>query len=195
MAIVFDQLLTRGVRAGQIPARTQDARDWFRQKAQKIGTTRVTTAKMLAGSRKDSTPKVGAMYHFEYDPKHKATLPYYDVFPLIFMVGPAPKGFYGINLHYLPPKLRAVLMDNLYDITTNNRFDESTKLKLSYNVLSGAGKFKYFKPTFKHYLWEHVGSPFIRIESVEWDIALFLPTQRFRKASSQKVYSDSRSMI
>lgn len=35
----------------------------------------------------------GQMYMFYYDPKHKKTLPYYDRFPLIIMVGPAEGGF------------------------------------------------------------------------------------------------------
>jgi hypothetical protein len=194
MAIVFDQLLARGVRSGKIPARTADARAWYRDKAQNVSRTRVSPDKILSG-KKRSRPNIGEMYHFKYDPKTKKTLPYYDIFPLIFMVGPAPDGFYGTNLHYLPPKLRAVLMDALYGITTNTKFDESTKLALSYNLLKSSGKYKYFKPTFKHYLWEHVQSQFIPIASAEWDIALFLPTHRFRKATSQKVYSDSRSMI
>jgi hypothetical protein len=122
-------------------------------------------------------------------------LPYYDKFPLIFMVGPAQGGFYGINLHYLPFKLRAKLMDSLYTISSNRKFDESTQLALSYNVLSSASKFKYFKPTFKHYLYNHVQSSFMLIHPTEWDIALMLPTQRFAKASTYKVYSDSREMI
>jgi len=196
MATVFDDLLTRGIRSGQVPARTDDARDWFRGKAQKIGRTRVTPEKLLADSqRAKSGPQVGSMYHYIYDPKHKKTLPYWDTFPLIFMVGPAEGGFYGINLHYLPPTLRAKLMDNLYSITNNKKYDDSTKLALSYGVLKGASKYKYFKPTFKHYLSEHVRSKFIYINPAEWDIALFLPTQRFKMANSQKVYSDSRSMI
>ena len=46
-----------------------------------------------------------------YDAKHKATLPYYDGFPLILMLGPAKGGFMGLNLHYLPPVVRARLLD------------------------------------------------------------------------------------
>ena len=34
---VFDRLITQGVRAGQIPARTQEARNWYRDKAGEIG--------------------------------------------------------------------------------------------------------------------------------------------------------------
>ena len=32
-AKVFDDILLRGVREGQIPARTQEARDWYRNQA------------------------------------------------------------------------------------------------------------------------------------------------------------------
>ena len=195
MASVFDQLLIRGVKDGKIPARTDDARQWFRNKAQDIGRTRVSPEKLLQDRGQKEGPKSGYMYHFIYDPKTKDTLPYWDTFPLIFMVGPAEGGFYGINLHYLPPQLRAKLMDALYGIASNTRYDENTKINLSYNILKGSSKYKYFKPTFKHYLSDHVKSKFIKIDSVEWDIALFLPTHRFKMANSQKVYSDSRKMI
>jgi hypothetical protein len=45
------------------------------------------------------------------------------------------------------------------------------------------------------YLNEHVKSRFIKIESAEWDIALFLPTERFQKSSKQTVWKDSRAEI
>lgn len=196
MATLFDDILAQGVRKGQIPSRTQEARDWFREKARTQRSARAYPANLLKeGGTKVSSPKVGHMYHFRYDPKGKQTLPYYDTFPLIFMVGPAPGGFYGVNLHYLPPKLRAKLMDALYDIASNTRYDENTKLRISYDILKSASKFKYFKPTFKHYLSAHVNSQFLKIDSAEWDIALFLPTERFQKGKKSKVFADSRKMI
>lgn len=196
MATLFDDILVSGVRAGQIPARTQQARDWFRDVARGVSKSRANPSQILKGyDNKKSRPLIGRMYHFFYDPKGKKTLPYYDRFPLIFMVGPAEKGFYGINLHYLPPTLRARLMDSLYDVTNNTKYDDSTRLRLSYNILSGAARFKFFKPTFKHYLANHVESRFIEINSTDWDIALMLPTQRFEKATAAKVYSDSRKKI
>ena len=195
MAQIFDQILSTGVRQGQIPARTQTARDWFRDKARSQRSAAAYPANLMDTTKKQDSVDIGEMYHFFYDPKHKSKLPYYDSVPLIFMVGPAPDGFYGINLHYLPPKLRAQLMDALYSITTNKRYDEGTKLRISYNILSGATKYSYFKPTFKHYLSKHDKSKFMKIDSVEWDIALFLPTERFEKASKSKVFSDSRKMI
>lgn len=196
MASLFDDILVQGVRSGQIPARTQQARDWFRDKARTQRSARVYPANLMkeAGAKVDR-PMTGHMYHFFYDPKTKQTLPYYDRFPLIFMVGPAPKGFYGINLHYLPPKLRATLMDALYSVVSNKRYDEGTKLRISYDILKGATKYRFFKPTFKHYLNEHVNSQFLKIDSAEWDIALFLPTERFEKAGKSRVFADSRKAV
>lgn len=193
MASKFDEILAQGVRAGQIPARTQGARDWFRNKAR--GTT-ATPEAVVRGekARYKNRVSMGKMYLFNYDPKTKATLPYYDRYPLIFPVQGAPGGFYGINMHYLPYVLRARLMDALYDLSSNERYDERTKLRLSYGILKGAAKYKAFKPTFKRYLSSHVRSRFIEINSSEWDIALFLPLESFAKASKGSVWADSRKM-
>ena len=194
MAIVFDDLLAKGVRAGEVPARTDSARDWYRNRAR---TTRVTPQRLIKSDRERLTSRVmiGRMYHFFYDPKHKKTLPYYDRFPLIFPFKRVRGGFLGINLHYLPLRLRAKLMDELYGLTRDNRYDEDTRLKISYNVLNGAAKYKYFKPCVKHYLTPHVKSRFLEVYAAEWDIALFLPTERFVGAGKGAVHADSRKMI
>ena len=135
------------------------------------------------------------MYFFLYNPKHKKTLPYYDRFPLIFPFKKVKGGFLGINMHYLPHVLRARLMDALYSLSRDQRYDERTRLRLSYDILNGMTKYKAFRPTFKRYLSNHVRSRFIEITSSEWDIALMMPLQKFAKASSSKVWSDSRKLI
>jgi len=190
VAYVFDTVLTKGMQAGQVPARTSEARNWYRNAAQQVN---ITPSRLMKENKSKFTTgtEPGSMMLFNYDPKLKRDLPYYDTFPLIFVVGPAEKGFYGLNMHYLPLKQRAILMDALYNLTTNSRYDDSTRLKLSYQLLKKASTYKYFKPCFKHYLHRHVKSRKMLIDSVEWDIALFLPIQRFQKASSAQVYSDS----
>lgn len=194
VANVFDTLLVKGVRAGQIPARTQQSRTWFRTEASK---TSITPSRLMSeNSNKQTNVLVpGQMILYNYDPKHKKTLPYYDRFPLCFPFKKLPDGFLGLNMHYLPLRLRAKLMDGLYDTVTNQRFDENTKLNISYNILSKAANFKGFKPTVHRYLNNHVKSRFLIIDSVEWDIALFLPLQRFAKASDRKVWADSRKSM
>lgn len=135
------------------------------------------------------------MYMFFYDPKHKKTLPYYDTFPLIFPFKKTNKGFLGINLHYLPLTMRAKLMDALYEITNNDRYDKSTKLQISYNILNSASRFKFFRPCIKQYLSNHVKSRFVNIQASDWDTALWLPVERFKKQSKDQVWKDSRKII
>ena len=92
-------------------------------------------------------------------------------------------------------RLRAKLMDELYTLSRDNRYDENTRLRISYNILNGAAKYKYFKPCVKHYLTPHVKSRFLEVYAAEWDIALFLPTERFVGANKRAVHADSRKMI
>ena len=120
-------------------------------------------------------------------------LPYYDRFPLAIMVGPAPGGYYGINLHYLAPRLRAILLDRLMDFTTGK--DEKMRFKISYRILNAATKLRAFKPCFKHYLKKHVRSQMVEVQPEHWETAIFLPTERFKGASKTKVFNDSVEQI
>lgn len=195
MAVLFDDILNKGVRSGQLPAREQSAREWYRDAAKTAG--RINEKKFMTGDtdRLTAKPLVGQMYFFYYDAKHKETLPYFDRLPLIFPYKKVKGGFMGINLHYLPLPLRAKLMDALYDVASNDKYDETTRLRLSYSVLDGAAKFKNFKPCVKHYLTGQVRSRFLYVYPSEWDIALFLPLERFQGASKTKVFADSRKII
>jgi len=197
-AKVFDDLLLKGVRSGQIPARTQEARNWYREQAKGIARTSIDESRLvrqMGSDRYENRFRLGNMYMFIYDPKHKETLPYYDRFPLIFPINIAKGGILGINLHYLPPQLRAKLMDAIYDVASNERYDETTKLRLSYNILNSATRYKEFKPTVKHYLSSQLRTRLVYVNPSEWDIALFLPTERFEKATRSKVWQDSRKII
>ena len=195
MSSIFDTVLTKGVRAGQIPARTESAREWYRNTAQEYKNVNETKLMKGGNERLTNRPMIGSMYMYYYDPKHKATLPYFDRFPLVFPYRKVENGFMGLNLHYLPLNYRAKLMDALYDVSNNDKFDETTKLKFNYNILNNAAKFKYFAPCVKHYLTEQVRSRFLYVYPSEWDIALFLPLERFQGASKQKVWAESKKLI
>lgn len=204
VAYVFDRILAQGVRENQIPARSRQSRQWFRDTA---ASTRISPNAVVRGAAmKESgsallskpipgTSGIGRMYTFFYDPKTKKDLPYYDRFPLIFKIKDVENGFLGLNMHYLPPILRAKLMDALYDLASDTRYDENTRIRLSYERLQAASKFKYFKPCIKMYLRNHVRSRFVLIDATEWDMALFLPTERFAKANKSTVWRDSRKAI
>ncbi len=120
MASLFDTLQAQAQRAG-VTARTKDSKKWFEKKVQELSVP--ARSKLLKDSALDKTTRniSGNMYMYFYDPKHKKTLPYYDRFPLTIMVEPAPGGFYGLNLHYLRPDIRAQFLDELMKLAPNQR--------------------------------------------------------------------------
>lgn len=192
---LFSDLLARGVVEGYLPARTHEAREWFREKASQQHTDRTRLIAHAKDHRGRNRAVVGRMYFYLYDPKTKDDLPYYDIFPLVFPIERYPDGFLGINLHYLPLKWRAKLMDALYSTINNDLYDYTTKLRISYNILKRATKFKAFRPCVKRYLYSHVRSKFIEVYAAEWDMALMLPVASFKKATQAKVHRDSVKMI
>jgi hypothetical protein len=131
------------------------------------------------------------MYFFFYDAKMKDTLPYFDRFPLVIPIEQYANGFLGLNLHYIHPKDRIILLDKLSDIATNKNYDERTKLKISYDYLLSASSIFEAKPCLKRYLYTNISSRFLEIKADEWDIAALLPVENFN-ASTSKVYSESR---
>jgi len=175
---VFTSLLTQGrtdhKSTGMLRPNTTDTRDWFREKAREIRNVKVETLINSNPKLNRVQVKPGFMYLFNYDPKHKETLPYYDRFPLIFPFEDQGDSFLAMNLHYLPHMYRARLMDNLYNLVNNSKFDETTKIRASYQMLNAAARYKYFKPCIKRYLHSHVRSKFLLIPANEWDVALFL---------------------
>ena len=195
-ANIFQKLELEAFRAGINP-RTDESREWFRRRVHSI--RRVNRLELMNAEELDivgkSRPLIGTMNMFFYDPKTKDTLPFYDRFPLVIIVSPAEGGFYGMNLHYLSPILRAKFLDALMGMTNNKKFDDTTRFKSQYNLMSKLGRTRYYKPCFKHYLFAHVKSRLARVAPAEWEIATFLPTADWAKASARQVYRNSREMI
>ena len=179
-------------------AKAKAAGNWFRSivNRTKGAFSGETPQSILQRSDSLTTKSVlGKMYFYSYDPKWKNILPYYDTFPLVFPIEKYNDGFLGLNFHYLAPKDRAVLMDQLKEFANNKKYDETTRLLLTYNMLKGFSKIKRAKPTVHRYLTSKLKSRFVLVNADEWEVALFLPVERFRKASKKKVWSQSRTMF
>lgn len=199
MSNLFHNLEKAAFTAGITP-RTKESREWFRKHMSSMRgkeMRRMNRNELMKDERINlqNAQGIGSMVMFFYQPKHKATLPYYDTFPLSIIVGPAKDGFYGMNLHYLPPVLRAKFLDGLMDRASNKRFDKSTKFNVTYDYLKSASEMKYFKPCFKHYLTAHVKSRFGKVESKDWEIAIFLPMADWQKDSGRNIYKQSRLQL
>mgnify|MGYP000990713763 CR=1 FL=1 len=192
MSNIFNRLELQAFRAGVTP-RTKESREWFRKKASNMRSiNREALMKEEQLRTKTKSGVVGTMQMFFYDPKHKDTLPYYDLFPLVIVVGPAEGGFYGLNLHYLPPILRAKMLDALMETSASNKSDDA-KFAINYKKLQSIAKLRYYEPCFKHYLSDHIQSKLLLIEPPDWEIAIFLPTESFRKVSKATVWKESRN--
>tara|TARA_B100000795_G_scaffold3483_1_gene2370 strand:- start:187 stop:768 length:582 start_codon:yes stop_codon:yes gene_type:complete len=190
VASLFDKLEAEAFKKGLV-ARSKEANDWFSKNVKKLGKLGPS---ILGddGLRKQAGASPGDMVMYTYNPKLKQTLPYYDTFPLAIVVGPAKGGFHAINLHYLPPKVRAIFLDKLGDVASNQKFNATTRFKITYKLLMATKNYKYFKPCFKHYLSTNVTSNIMKVNAAEWNIAIFLQTSNFKKASAGKVWADSK---
>ena len=167
MATVFDKILSKTT--------GPKSYDWYRRQVASM--TSPGARSLIKQGKATLRPKYGIMNLFGYDPKHKATLPYYDTFPLIFPLEPARGGFIGLNFHYLPYGARVAFLRSLANTTTDKRFDKRTRYRINWRNNA------FMRKTAKHYLFNHVRTSFLNITAEEMAIAIFLPVARFKKGS------------
>ena len=148
--------------------------NWYRKQVKSM--TIPGARSLISSGKATMRPKYGVMNLFAYDPKHKATLPYYDRFPLIMPLQAAKGGFYGLNFHYLPFAQRVKFLRQLSKYVSDKNYDRNTR----YNLTGGIENNRYFRLTIKHYLWNHVRSSFLNIPADEMAIGIFLPVARFQ---------------
>lgn len=188
---INEQLLQKGIAPGSTPGKT-----WLLQKIKQLNPTAKDRMDLIRNREAQRTrTMLGRMYFFFYNPKLKETLPYWDRFPLVIPLQRYHDGFLGLNLHYIPPKDRLILLKQLSRFATGALDDERTRLRLSYPLLKGMHQAYRATPCIKRYLAPHILSRFIEIPTGEWDIAAALPLQRFTSrspVSSQEVWDDSK---
>ena len=189
MAKLLDRIKASLAKEGLTP-RTNASRAWLRAKVKDLKPT--SSGLMTDRQRLKNTSMIGKMYFYFYDPKTKDSMPYYDQFPLVIPIERYNDGFLGLNLHYIHPKHRMVLLDKLSDTTSNDTYDDKTKFKINYRYLSAASRIFEATPCIKRYLFTQIESRFLEITADEWDIAAMLPVESFVGATTSKVYADSR---
>ncbi|MDR3502966.1 MAG: hypothetical protein P4L79_10310 [Legionella sp.] len=194
---MFQNIANDRLAAGIPKSDRAAAAAWYRNAAQQVtgasGEQIKRNPMPFQNIEKLSVNSIGKMYLFNYDPKHKLKLPYYDVFPLIFPIELYKDSILGINMHYLSPYHRAKLMDALYQTITDDKYNSRTKLKINYQILKGASQFGLFKPCIHKYLFDtqYLKSPFMAVNPEVWDYTLMLPLADFRKKSQEVVWMES----
>ncbi len=171
---------------------TAKSYSWYTQQSLLLGKQGFTAKRVLNNPSAIKKTKVvpGKLYMYVYDAKHKATLPYWDMVPMVFPFKVVKGGFLGLNMHYLPVPFRIKLLDRLMEID-GSKNTRRVKLQLSWEMISGASRLKLLEPCVHMYLNGHVVSPFREIERADWATAMFLPVQKFVGANSTTVWKDS----
>jgi len=167
---------------------------WYKNQVNNLG-SRINGREILRNEKLTSRLVFGNMYLFQYDPKHKETLPYYDTLPLVLPFNTAPNGFLGINLHYLPYLARFNLLGSLSNLVTDDRIDEKTKINISWQILNSSSKYYAATTCVKHYLTEHIRTRFLKINFSDWVTAAMLPIESFRKEQKEKVWRDTKRKL
>ena len=193
MASLLDTL-TKAVSGGEVKDRAKRSAKWFQDKLKGLkGEARNRFSSTnpdkfyreapnkIAPTGLKRTAGFGDLYCYHYDPKYKKTLPYYDAFPLIMLIGSDKETFLGCNFHYLNPRFRAILLDKL-----------TAKVGKGIPKWKSLSKIKEIAPTIKRYRFDHIDKKVIQIKEDEKEISIFLPLERFRKSSKSAVWSDSK---
>lgn len=103
-----------------------------------------------------SFPKLFSLMLYEYRAKTRKDLPFYDKYPLAFIMDFKPNSFFALNLHYYSPEERISIANSL----ANNKIPRFEK---------GAHK----------YLLSEVRSPFLDFDTREWNTICLLPIEEF----------------
>ena len=156
--------------------------DWFRQRVRKDRP--ITQLNRITEDRKNARIRQGEMITYKYIPMMEKKLQYYDTNPLIVILETYVDGWLGVNVHYLPPQFRAKLF---YELHYSKRSMPVIAEQLKSHPIS--------KPAIKRYKAEKVMTKPKAIPKAEWEIAIQLPYENFKKASLKKVWQDSRKKI
>ena len=196
MAEVQESFLSKvsdAIRSGTVGKEVQRSARWFQDKIKglkgdlrnRFSSTNAAKFYREADNKVEKAVlkrrvELGDLFCYYYNPKYRATLPYYDMFPMIMLLSAEKETFLGINFHYLRPKWRAILLDRV-----------SAKIGGGLPKWSKLRNIRQIAPTIKRYRYDHIMRKVVPIKEDEQEIAIFLPTERFRKAGKSKVWAES----
>lgn len=198
--------------------------DWFKKKVKDVFTKKSDTINKKSldiVDMKSLNEKMHWMnlYTMVYDNplgKDDKSLRYYDELPLFFPISmtKSSKGntlLHGLNIHYLEPEARKLLIDDLYGVIregmemtgydpdvddyNNLAYSQLTKfvgkyLDKLYLGMIGTSATKKIRIAYRTYALKQIGSKIKRIKTSEWENAVNLIGPSFKKMSSSEIYQD-----
>lgn len=108
--------------------------------------------------------RIGRLFLFQYKAKMRY-LPYYDKFPLVYVIKANNDHFIGANLHYLHPTKRALTIKKLKE-----------------------GRIDVPSVCIHKYITDHVDGFLLDLASAEWESAIALPVENFVKTKGEREF-------
>jgi len=152
---------------------------WYRQETKKIALSyknaperfnrdervdRNEDEEMQDENRLRRFARIGRIFLFQYKAKMRY-LPYYDKFPLVYVIKANNDHFIGANLHYIHPAKR---------ILTINKLKE--------------GRIDVPSICIHKYILDHIDGFLLDLASNEWESAIALPVENFVKPKGDKEF-------
>ena len=189
MASLFTDIVNQ--RPEEIETRSIDSLQWFQTNVRDI---RRTPSSLMKENQNFVTRfELGKMYMFMYEAKRKDKLKYYDYFPVTICLKRYATGFMGINLHYLAPRYRALLMDGLYEFY--REIEDESYFQIRYPSVKSISKLRWAKPCIKQYQYPYIDSRIVEVRPEHMDMVVMLPSQQFRSqgttTNANDIYRES----
>ena len=189
MASLFTDIVNQ--RPEEIETRSIDSLQWFQTNVRDI---RRTPSSLMKENQNFVTRfELGKMYMFMYEAKRKDKLKYYDYFPVTICLKRYATGFMGINLHYLAPRYRALLMDGLYEFY--REIEDESYFQIRYPSVKSISKLRWAEPCIKQYQYPYIDSRIVEVRPEHMDMVVMLPSQQFRSkgtiTNANDIYRES----
>ena len=155
---------------------------WFQQQVRLMDATGYVNANRIISASEGENRLIvvpGDMYLFRYIPKHRKTLPIWDMFPLVIPFEPVQNGFIGLNFHYLSESMRVYLLDELSTFRTTADFNDETRILFRWKTIKNITRFSPASDCVRRYDYGYLRSSFKKIEPEDWVSALMLPLAQF----------------
>lgn len=146
----------------------------------------------------------GKIYTYDYDPKYKDKLSFYDNRPIMFCIGhietkAGNKNAFGINLSFIPPKYRAAILQKIWKVFNNKIIEKNEEylsdgkkyqkeMPIYYTVCRYILRESGFEFALRSYIYDQMESEPMIITYSDWYRILSFPSQFIKLLSIRAIY-------
>lgn len=170
---------------------SDESLNWFRSRV--IKDIKVKQSALLNSSvysKKSGTENkqlIGKLYFYEY----KAVVAgdsdndIYDQYPLCFFFSSSKTKddktlLHGLNIHYLAPKERMILLQGLLTLRSSKTTRPGMRLKLSWEVIKSVSKHALYEKAVHSYRVDRLMSRLVEVPANDWSVVVFLQLQKWK---------------